>query len=507
MNILQACQSPRVFGPWFKDPASWEAWFAFLSALFGLPMTDEQLAIYRKHTDRQDAPKGPQGEAYLICGRRAGKSFIMALAAVYLATFRQYREYLQPGERATVAVIAADRKQARIVVRYIRAMLHEIPTFRSLLERETSEAFDLSGQVTIEVQTASATSTRGYTYAGVICDEIAHWPTGDGVSESDEDILAAIKPGMLTIPNPVLLCASSPHARRGAMWKVYSRHFGREGGPLVWQAETTDMNPKADRGVIAKAYQDDPSAAAAEFGAQFRRDIESYIARETVEACVMDGVKELSPTSGVRFQAFADASGGAVDSYTLAIGYEQAGRVVLAALRERKPPFSPDDVTREYAELLKTYGIRKVTADRYSGAFAPELWRKHGIEYAPAEHPASELYRGLLAHLNSRTIDLLDHPVLVDQMVSLERRVTRTGREQITHPPRGHDDVANAVAGLASLCARKVERPKTIIGSWSAFGQTTGGADPLPLPSWALNPLTEEAAANAAAYLSRRGGQ
>ena len=42
MNILQAIDDPRVFASAFKDRASWRAWFAFLAALFGLPMTPEQ---------------------------------------------------------------------------------------------------------------------------------------------------------------------------------------------------------------------------------------------------------------------------------------------------------------------------------------------------------------------------------------------------------------------------------------------------------------------------------
>jgi hypothetical protein len=39
----------------------------------------------------------------------------MALVAVFLSAFRgDYRRHLAPGERATVIVIAADRKQARV---------------------------------------------------------------------------------------------------------------------------------------------------------------------------------------------------------------------------------------------------------------------------------------------------------------------------------------------------------------------------------------------------------
>jgi hypothetical protein len=37
---------------------------------------------------------------------------------------------------------------------------------------------------------------------------------------------------------------------------------------------------------------------------------------------------------------------------------------VLDAVRERKQPFSPEDVVAEFAALLKSYGVTKVTGDR-----------------------------------------------------------------------------------------------------------------------------------------------
>lgn len=59
----------------------------------------------------------------------------------------------------------------------------------------------------------------------------------------------------------------------------------------------------------------------------------------------------------------------------------------------------------------------------------------------------SELYAALLPVLTSGRVELLDHRGLATQLVSLERRTARGGRDTIDHAPGGHDDVANAVAG------------------------------------------------------------
>jgi hypothetical protein len=79
---------------------------------------------------------------------------------------------------------------------------------------------------------------------------------------------------------------------------------------------------------------------------------------------------------------------------TLAIAHrDKDSRAVLDAVRERRPPFSPDDVAVDFSELLKSYGIRKVTGDRYGGEWPSERFRVHGIEYAPSEKSKSDIYR------------------------------------------------------------------------------------------------------------------
>ena len=50
---------------------------------------------------------------------------------------------------------------------------------------------------------------------------------------------------------------------------------------------------------------------------------------------------------------------------------------------------------------------------------------------------------------------MLDHPRLVNQLVSLERRTARGGRDSIDHAPGAHDDIANVVAGVSAMFAKQ----------------------------------------------------
>ena len=161
------------------------------------------------------------------------------------------------------------------------------------------------------------------------------------------------------------------------------------------------MNPSVPQSIIDEAMERDPVSAAAEYGAQFRSDIESYIARECVEACVSLGVRERLSVYDVTYSAFVDPSGGSADSMTLAVGHREDSIMVVDAIREVKPPFSPEDVVDEFVTTLRKYRIIKITGDSYAGEWPREQFRKLGITYEPAAKPKSDLYRDLLPSIGA----------------------------------------------------------------------------------------------------------
>ena len=59
----------------------------------------------------------------------------------------------------------------------------------------------------------------------------------------------------------------------------------------------------------------------------------------------------------------------------------QGGVAILDAVREFRPPFSPEAVTNEISALLKSYRISQVTGDHYAGEWPRERFRVSGIQY------------------------------------------------------------------------------------------------------------------------------
>lgn len=447
--ITALLDDPQLLGPFFQGP-TWDRWKVFLKSAFGLRMNGEELAVYQTFTGRYDPPSAAAREIYAVVGRRGGKSRIAAVLGVFMATCRDYRPGLALGETATVAIIASDRKQAGVIFGYIAAMLDAVPRFRSRILGRTGSTIDLKGNVRIEVSTASFRAVRGYTFACVICDEISFWQAREDSANPDIEIVNACRPGLLTLGGP-LIGISSPYARRGVLWTAYRKHYGQESDQILcWQASTTDMHPDVDRTDIDAAYAEDPARAAAEFGAIFRSDLETFVAPEVVDACTPDR-EELPPLGDVQHVAFVDPSGGKKDSFTLGIAHLEwrDGKpvAVLDVLRETRPPFDPDAVAADYAAVCQLYRVTSARGDRYAGEWSVQTFARYGLHVAQDAAPKSELYLGLLAAMNARRVELLAVPRLRAQLIGLDRRSVRGGRDSIDHAPGAHDDVANAAAG------------------------------------------------------------
>jgi len=124
-SILDALDAAGLIG------ASWAAWRVFWKAIAALPMDDADRALFQRCTGREASPVAPVREAWVIVGRRGGKTRNAALGATFTACRRDWRAVLAPGERAVVPIIAADRKQARQALGYVRG-LAQLPAFAPL---------------------------------------------------------------------------------------------------------------------------------------------------------------------------------------------------------------------------------------------------------------------------------------------------------------------------------------------------------------------------------------
>jgi hypothetical protein len=389
-----------------------------------------------------------------------------ALVGVFLACFKDYRGYLSPGERAHILIVAADRAQAGVILRYVKGFMASNPMLSKMVESEKAESVDLTNGVTIQVMTCSYRSIRGFTVVAAICDEIAFWRSEENSANPATEVLRAIRPALATIPDSLLLCISSPWARTGPLYEAFTRHHGRDDSDvMVWSAPTLTMNPTISQKIIDRDSEIDPEMARCEWGAEFRSDLESFLTLEAIEAVIVQGRYELPPVFAsnlnLGYRAFVDPSGGRRDAATLAITHKEGERVLLDVARAWKSPHEPATVVWEMAGVLKSYGLSRVTGDRYAGAWPEQEFLKYGIRYEASDKDKSALYLAFLPMVLSGQVELLDLKMLKSELVGLERRARSGGRDSVDHGPRGHDDLANAVAGACTLASgrRRIAGP------------------------------------------------
>jgi len=275
--------------------ASWDTWRAVLRAAHALPLSPDERATVETLTKRTVLPGAPVRELWLLLGRRSGKSIIAALLAVYATCCRVYK--LAAGEVGVFMIIASDRLQARIIKRYISGLLKSHPSLHALLDRETADAIWLTNGLCIEIHTCSHRTTRGYTCIGAALDEVAFWDSDDGSANPDHEVLVALRAAMASVPEAMLIGLTSVYARRGEVWRMYDTHFGKDTSAevLVVNGPTLTFNPTIRPSIIDAARADDPQAAATEFDAQFRRDLEAYLSRDVLDTCRVPDHFELPP--------------------------------------------------------------------------------------------------------------------------------------------------------------------------------------------------------------------
>lgn len=388
MNIIECVDDAKLFQPWFAG-RSWNTWRVALKAAYALPMTKTERTVLRTIAGR-DPPRKPVRELWCCCGRRAGKDSIASLMAAYTASFFDPRGKLRRGERASVLCLAVDREQAGIVLGYIKSYFAEIPYLKQMVTSETVNGLELSNGVDMVVATNDYRSVRGRAVALAIFDEVAYW-RDDRSTAPDTETYNAIVPGTVTVGG-MIIGISSPHKKSGLLYERWREHYGQKGDVLVIRAPSLTMNPTLDKKLIDKEIERDPAVGRAEWLAEWREDLASYIDRALIEAAVDVGVVVRSRIPDVTYHAFCDPSGGSADSMALAIAHREGDTIILDCLVEKPAPFNAAAVTAEMAKTLREYGLTECRGDRYGAQWVVQSFAANGVTYRHSHSDRSAIY-------------------------------------------------------------------------------------------------------------------
>ncbi len=196
----------------------------------------------------------------------------------------------------------------------------------------------------------------------------------------------------------------------------------------------------------------------------------AYYDQGAVLAAVVEGRKSLPPRSGVSYVAAVDMSGGTTDNAVLCIAHEQNGIAVVDLIEKQAgavKPFDPMRAVSQFADRLHEYGCNTVRGDHYGGSSFTFAFEKHGITYRPVSGSASDQYELLEPRINAGSVELLDDPTTIEELLTLVVRGTK-----VTHESGSHDDHANALALAVNAVLRGDDGVNLVFGSAGGPGYT-----------------------------------
>lgn len=448
-NPLQGMDALRFATHAVGEPLS-EAQTTLLKAMYGLPLTPGEAHCFETCTGRVPPhPPRPFHDVTVICGRRSGKSSrIVANVAAFEAVLGGHEAALARGEEAVIHVVGPHRDLADTTLNMVKGKF-QVPLLRPLVRDDQVNTLRLKSGVVIEVETASKLAGRSRGGPLVILEEVAFFPSEES-AEPDVEILAALRPTMLTYPGARLLKVSTPYAKRGLLYEDWLKHWAQDSDTLVWVAPTTLMNPAVDPARIAADLERDPIRYACEYVTDptrpFREDVSGFLEDAILQGAVVPGVLSAPYQPDALYCGAVDLAGGGSDEHAAAIALAGAPGVAVVNVRVWGNKSPLEQVLDEAAQLFTAYGLRMVWADRYAASWPVEAFHQRGMVLNTCPKSTGDTYIEFAGALRQRQVALPDHPKLLTQLRGLERRTTRDGRDTVDHRPGGHDDVAAATA-------------------------------------------------------------
>jgi hypothetical protein len=449
-TILEACADRDLLNISLSPAQA-----ALLAGVYGLEMPSEEcLALYLEATGRESyVPGTPFRDASVLAGRRSGKSTrIAAPLAVYEACIAAH--VIPENERGLVEVLAPSQRQARATFRVILRMIERSPKLRGLVENvRTGNEFEvaLGNGHDVRVLSSNARTIRGDLVVAAILEEACFFMDTDSGQFNLEEILTAIRPALVTLPDSKCVRVSSPWVASGPMFEDFARR-GEFPETLCWKLPSWQMNPSLNSVLLWLEKKRDEQKFAREYGCEFLEAAAQLIPSELIDKAVARGVAYFVPSTAMRAVAALDPSSKGADSFGFALAHKSAdGKVVVDWCQQWRPPgggrfLDYGLVLPEIFDAMNRYGASKGFSDQVCAAALAAEFQKQGFDFEQVStlgSRAADIYRTVRQLFVAKKVDLPDQPSLVEQLKRLEEKLGKGGKS-LVEARAGHDDLAIA---------------------------------------------------------------
>src|SRR5208337_2042561 len=334
---------------WAENIPGWgrvEMWNPFRDELIRTVTEEEYLHIVYDEgrcnvKDWRDIPQRGFNEAVVFCGRRGGKSEVVAAIAAYklyltLCVNSPQKFFgLAEGSQIDFTFLAQDETGAGRLFKKLQAAVTRATWFHTYIkdsntknlsficEADRHHKIDAKPSVQVFSLPCTSNAVRGPSSVFLAFDEFAHFRSEVGSTSEDMYIAATPAAGdfhhdeirldgtKIEIQDSLILSISSPLKKVGQMYDNYAQALGdgiNEDNPtFALSCSSAEMNPKLKAGFLRDKPRKNPITFKAEYGGQFLESTESFVRSIDITACTdvsaWDNTGKPAPGAIVRYNS------------------------------------------------------------------------------------------------------------------------------------------------------------------------------------------------------------
>jgi hypothetical protein len=425
-------------------------------------------------------------EAWGVWGIRGGKTDRFAATLVaYEAVCGGHEAWGRKGRPIVCFQIAQDTRMAKYSLHSIKATLESMSFLKttdpkkSWITNVTADRIELKNGVTISVSPPTVKSIRGYDSPVAVMDEVAVWYQDADSANPDFEIYRQVSSRQAQFPFAKIVGISSPWNRAGLLYARYEA--GTNGARIVCPecrvkpaegecktckdmrrphrnrvilySTTALSNPIISRDWLEDERNKDPRAFERECLARFQDSLSGFLNADLIENARARGITQRPPESRNFYIAAIDPAF-RQDAFGFTIVHADADGKIVQDYVDRwmsdgQTPLNPVDIIPDIAGVLKTYNIKSVFSDQYNLEALQFIANQYGFtieEVTFSSKSKAEIYGNLRHLLNQGSLSLLDDQETINELKSIEKRLSQAGTVQISAPEGMHDDMATVVA-------------------------------------------------------------
>ena len=474
-------------------------------------------------------------QVILCAGRRASKSNLSSVIANYQVYRLLQRKNPQSyygfpkGQQVFFTCASIDADGATDLLNKMRSKLMNCAPMKDKIVGDSVDYLTMQtdndvqvygkrrGVPTIKINTGACSSNglRGKNNIMVILDQVAFFSTTQSSKFSGTEIYNALTPSCASFKRKgaqadekgdgLVFLISSPNKQQGIFWQTYQNSFRMVDDILMFQMNTSMVNPFVDSNYLKLQYKKNPQTFDVEYNANFSTKSLKFIGdKQQLYKCV-DEQRTANPSGGIQGHDYFMAIDLAYknDATAIAIVHKQKDVYIVDYVNAMFPGSSdiweiPNSIYKQYNEfadmetlsinlihqvvkdLCKRFPIKKGTYDQWSGGFAlQQLLYEQGLQriqmnsYGPVVNSITwDLFETLM---RDQKISFWNCKPLLQQLCTLQYQVVRNNRKVFAPKQQGfHDDLSDAVARAIHLCYNSTQRVTKKVTTGVGFGSQRG---------------------------------